>query len=145
MLAAIIAGKLVWFCTESVTASSVRRQCMVNVVENCTYRIAGYFHWYKFSYNLESFIKINFRVLIFDFFQVLQTTPPGTHVGLIRTFRLMVRASFTIKAMIHGYHILQGHLQRRNRRNVAVRKKIGYYRDLGQKVYVLIFAQFVRV
>ena len=36
---------------------------------------------------------------------MLQAAPTGTGVGLIRTFEVMAPASFTIEAMIRGYHI----------------------------------------
>ena len=69
------------------------------------YRIAGNFCWCTFLYNLKFSVRIKFRSSNFRIFQVLQATPSGTHVGLIRTFWLIVHAPFTIKAMIRGYYI----------------------------------------
>ena len=69
------------------------------------YCIVGKFRWYIVFYSFEFSIRIKFLSSDSRIFQVLQATLSGTHVGLIRTFRLMVHASFTIKAMIHGYHI----------------------------------------
>ena len=69
------------------------------------YRIEGNVLWCTFSNNFKFFIKIKFRSSNFRIFLVLQATPPGTHVGLIQTFQLMLHVSFTIKAMVRGYHI----------------------------------------
>ena len=65
------------------------------------------FRLWIFSCSLEIFVPIKFPNSNFRFFrfQALQATHSGTHVGVIRTFWLMVHAPFTIKEMIRAYHI----------------------------------------
>ena len=69
------------------------------------YGVAGNFHLCIFLHNFKFSTWIKFGISNFRIFQVLQATPPGKHVALIRTFWIMLHTSFTIKAMIPGYRI----------------------------------------
>ena len=99
------------------TLSLCLSPCIISTCEPvCTTQQAKFFmlvkaHWrtefllvqivvyFKFSF------KIKFWNSNFQIFLTLQATPPGTRVGLIQTFQLMLHVSFTVKAIIQGYHI----------------------------------------
>ena len=88
-------------------------------------------HWIqKFSFCgfvFIVFVEINTRFRRYNrpISASFRSHPPGTHVGLIQSFRLMVHASFTIKTMMRRYiylRLITGTSRATNERKVTVQK-----------------------